>query len=330
MYIHLELADVKEMMLEHIYPDNNNPFSGPIKEHHLSVQEKLINLNYHEIYFDGIHIGYGDLHLQSKTFLHFEMDHETVEMHFTLIGNTACTLKSIQNKTYGFCSNQHNLIYTPGIKGQLDFNSANCKILEVNLSPRVLEKYLLDTDAFFPFLRQIRSQNLALLGQHHLTITQEMMQVIQAITSCSKTGTFKKMYLEAKVIDLLLLQLEQFASHDCNEFCVLRPRDIEKMHHARDIIFNNIRSPLSLRQLALEIGSNEFTLKKGFKTLFGTTVFGMINDLRMQYARQLIVEGNLSLKQISEQVGYKNISHFTSSFKRKFGLTPGRFMRNPS
>lgn len=96
---------------------------------------------------------------------------------------------------------------------------------------------------------------------------------------------YKRMFLEAKVIELLLLQLEQFATHDCAVFCSLKSADVEKMYHAKEIILNQLHIPCSLIDLARQVGTNEFTLKKGFKEVFGTNVFGMVGEMRMQHAK---------------------------------------------
>lgn len=58
----------------------------------------------------------------------------------------------------------------------------------------------------------------------------------------------------------------------------------DKIHHARAIIEQEYLNPPSLHQLALRVGTNECTLKRGFKTVFGTTVFGHIFEYRMKMA----------------------------------------------
>lgn len=91
------------------------------------------------------------------------------------------------------------------------------------------------------------------------------------------------MFLEAKVIELLLLQLEQLCDED-SENATIKKYDIEKIYAVRDFILNNLTEPYSLTGLAHKVGTNEFTLKKGFKELFGTTVFGFWNDAKMEEA----------------------------------------------
>ncbi|WP_256441273.1 helix-turn-helix transcriptional regulator [Chitinophaga sp. HK235] len=67
---------------------------------------------------------------------------------------------------------------------------------------------------------------------------------------------------------------------------------------------------------------NDFKLKKGFKEMFGNTVFGYMNQVRMEKAKLLLLEGKNSIADISFTVGYKNPQHFTAAFKKHFGYLP--------
>jgi AraC-like DNA-binding protein len=151
-----------------------------------------------------------------------------------------------------------------------------------------------------------------------------MLFIIREILDSQRQGAFKKMFIEAKVIELLMLQLEQVSDHHCDTFCSLKKADIEKMYQAKEIILNNLAIPCSLINIAQQVGTNEFTLKKGFKEIFGTTVFGFWNDVKMQEAKRLLLENSITVSEVSEQIGYKNPQHFSTAFKKYFGMSPSR------
>ncbi|MEL6535368.1 MAG: AraC family transcriptional regulator, partial [Bacteroidota bacterium] len=65
-------------------------------------------------------------------------------------------------------------------------------------------------------------------------------------------------------------------------------------------------------------------LKKGFKTLFGNTVFGYWHVQKMDYARNLLLDDAITVADVAEQVGYKNPQHFSTAFKRHYGVSPGK------
>lgn len=61
--------------------------------------------------------------------------------------------------------------------------------------------------------------------------------------------------------------------------------------------------------------------------MFGTTVLGYVQSLRLEQAKQLLIETNLTIIEIASQVGYESLSHFGYLFKRQFGITPREYRK---
>ncbi|MBR7132312.1 MAG: helix-turn-helix transcriptional regulator [Clostridia bacterium] len=72
---------------------------------------------------------------------------------------------------------------------------------------------------------------------------------------------------------------------------------------------------ITLDNLCFIFGTNKTTLCKNFKEAYGTTVFNYINTLRIKEAKKLMREGELSLTEISQKVGYSSIHYFSKTFK---------------
>jgi AraC-like DNA-binding protein len=83
-----------------------------------------------------------------------------------------------------------------------------------------------------------------------------------------------------------------------------------------------LEEPPSLPELARSVGLNEFKLKVGFRTHFGTSVFGYLRAQRMDQARRLLVRGELSVTEVAARVGYSNPSKFAAAFRKHFGRPP--------
>jgi len=66
------------------------------------------------------------------------------------------------------------------------------------------------------------------------------------------------------------------------------------------------------------VGTNECTLKRGFRLCFGTTVYGMLTDIRMHKARELLDSG-LSVSAAASRVGYRHAGSFGVAYKRYWG-----------
>lgn len=155
----------------------------------------------------------------------------------------------------------------------------------------------------------------------------KMAQLVSQIINCELEGRFKELFIESKAIELFLHQMESIP--DCGLIMPtdLSSDDIEKIYEAKNILIKNIDNPPGITTLAKLSGINEFKLKKGFKQVFGTTVYGFLKSWRMAYAKELILDGNTSVNDLAYSTGYSNVSHFISGFKNEFGETPGQFIK---
>ncbi|WP_404850097.1 helix-turn-helix transcriptional regulator, partial [Elizabethkingia anophelis] len=63
-------------------------------------------------------------------------------------------------------------------------------------------------------------------------------------------------------------------------------------------------------------------MKYGVLTVFNTTIFKFIHDKKMEQARQLLEAKFVNIKEIAYMLGYSQPQHFTSAFKKKYGILP--------
>ncbi|MBW4612454.1 MAG: AraC family transcriptional regulator [Desmonostoc vinosum HA7617-LM4] len=155
-------------------------------------------------------------------------------------------------------------------------------------------------------------------------LTSAMYLPLQQIINCPFQGMTKQIYLESKCLELIALKLEQLTkiSNVSVKSIILKPRDIEKIHRARDILIFQQEKPPSILDLARKVGINDNKLKIGFRQVFGTTVFGYLHNHRMEIARQLLQDEKMRVAAVANIVGYANPGHFAAAFKRKFGVSP--------
>ena len=57
------------------------------------------------------------------------------------------------------------------------------------------------------------------------------------------------------------------------------------------------------------------------------TFTGILETARMTWANRLIANGDLSLKQIAQELGYADQAHFTRAFRRWNGVSPAAYRR---
>ena len=142
-------------------------------------------------------------------------------------------------------------------------------------------------------------------------------------------GSHKKLYLQGKVLEVVSYYMQTSKpKSELEEQCpfVNDHLEMEKIKIAREIIVKEYLQPPSIKELAKQVGTNEFKLKVGFKNMYGNTVYGYIADYRMQKARMLLEHKELNVKEIAHEIGYSNPSYFISAYKKKFGITPKKHL----
>lgn len=138
-------------------------------------------------------------------------------------------------------------------------------------------------------------------------------------------GNASPMYLEAKVTECLSLFMRETEGKEPVNAKIVGFSDRDKIYQARDIICSEYLNPPSLHDLALRVGTNECTLKAGFKEAFRTTVFNYLFDYRMNIATHYLLDTNKSIGEVAGLVGYEHQAHFCTAFKRKFNVTPSEY-----
>ncbi|MGB3653782.1 MAG: AraC family transcriptional regulator, partial [Rivularia sp. (in: cyanobacteria)] len=160
--------------------------------------------------------------------------------------------------------------------------------------------------------------------------TPQMKTILRQILNCPYQGLTRQLYLEAKVLELMALRLEDLQdAKPFNSTTNLKSEQIDSIYQARDIIISNFSNPPSLLALARQVNLNDCTLKKGFQQIFGTTVFGYLHDYRMERAKELLLEAN-AVSQVARTVGYVSRSAFVRAFSKRFGANPSVYSRKNS
>lgn len=326
MALRLYDSNHTNLLVEKTYPKPFFSATNAIVEHVTRLPSPLVEGFYREICFEGVHIGYGNAILRNQVTLGFESDLESIEMHFALKGSNSVTCNNFDHQVT-FDTNQHNIIYANAVSGLVQWNSKEFQLLEINMSPSFFKRFLPEDNKLFDQFRQALAHGRShILTANHKPINHQMYQIIDDIISCERKGLFKKIFLEAKILELLLLQFEQIETASTADYS-LKKADIDKIYAVRSYMLSHLDSTNSLAGLAQLVGTNEFTLKKGFKEVFGNTVFGFWNDAKMEEAKARLVAGTATVGEVAETIGYTHQRHFATAFKRKFGILPSQLKK---
>lgn len=83
----------------------------------------------------------------------------------------------------------------------------------------------------------------------------------------------------------------------------------------------SINAP-TIEELARISAMSSTKLKKDFKALYGLPVYKYFQKNRMLKAKSLLALGEYTIKEVGQMVGYSNLSHFATTFKKEFGFLP--------
>ncbi len=103
------------------------------------------------------------------------------------------------------------------------------------------------------------------------------------------------------------------------------PRLDERIQRALDFIAAHLQTPVTLSRLADLVALSESRFAHLFRDQTGTTPQQFLETRRLDRAATLLLETQLSVKEIARQVGYVNPFYFTQRFTRKEGKSPTRF-----
>ena len=98
-----------------------------------------------------------------------------------------------------------------------------------------------------------------------------------------------------------------------------------RLRRALEFMHDNCGRELSLAEIAAAVYVSEFHFARLFKKITGTTPHACLAAIRIERARKLLAETDLSITEVGARVGYNSQSHFTKIFRAATGLTPNTF-----
>lgn len=105
-------------------------------------------------------------------------------------------------------------------------------------------------------------------------------------------------------------------------------RAISTIESAKEYIEQHLSGDLSLEAVSAKVFISPKYLSRLFKEELGVTYTDYITSRRMERAKVLIENNNMTVEQIASTVGYGTAAYFIKKFKEMYGCTPGNYLRN--
>ena len=101
---------------------------------------------------------------------------------------------------------------------------------------------------------------------------------------------------------------------------IASPSDM--VERAAEFISNNYTAQITIDDVAAYAGVSRSWLYRGFQRRFGVSPLAYLEDIRLQYAMQLLTRTALQIREIAYSVGYVDALYFSKVFSRRTGLSP--------
>ncbi len=195
------------------------------------------------------------------------------------------------------------------------------KIVALTITLESLHK--LFTHDALPFLKP---ENVKTKFYDEREIPAHLYVLLNQIFTVNLSESVAKLYYHGKVMELLALYFSE-KKPDTESCPFLNDQEtVRKIKHAKEYLLKHMETPPGMKELAKQAGLNEYQLKVGFKEIYGNTVFGYLLDHKLDHARVLLDSAKFQVNEVAYQIGYTNPSHFIASFKKKFGVTPKKYL----
>ncbi|MBT2560145.1 helix-turn-helix transcriptional regulator [Pedobacter sp. ISL-68] len=311
-------TDNEWLLLENL-PDQYSP-GHYLSEKQVTIKNLSVGMNNYQISTNGLFILHSEMKFDQPARIVTEVEGEAIACQF-IFSNDHSSKKMLKPRQG---RSRHNIRYIPSSKESYEVKPGIDYVYFLVVLSKDYYLHLVDfhSPLHEKFVMEMEQGIYTSFAEKDLFVTPEMRRSIDDILSCKQDGELKRMYTDARILELIMYQLEQFSSFPDEDKYTFKSEDLLKLEEAREILEQQFIQPPTQKQLSKIIFLNEFKLRSGFKKYYGTTIYDYITGLRMKQARKLIVEEKRNMYEVGVLVGFKHQGSFTHAFKKYYGILP--------
>ena len=144
-----------------------------------------------------------------------------------------------------------------------------------------------------------------------------MLRFLRAVGTDADRRVLAPLYLQEMVYRVL--QREQFARLLAIAAAQAATNPVSAV---LDYVRAHLSEPLTVADMAEQVSLSPSAFAHLFRDVTGRSPYQFLKEMRLDQARELLVDGNLAVARVSKEVGYASVSHFISEFRGRFGVTP--------
>lgn len=167
------------------------------------------------------------------------------------------------------------------------------------------------------------------LFKHYGSFNLKIADQVKTLNENRDNGIVKSLNIEAQLYIILAMQILEYNNYEDDVLIhdSLSKEEIRKIHKLTAYILDHISEPLTVNNLAQEVGINVKKLQSGFRVLYSKSVNEYIREIKLEIARDHIKNSDYSISEIVYNIGLKSRSYFSKIFFERYGLLPTEFRK---
>jgi len=209
--------------------------------------------------------------------------------------------------------------------------SAREQFIFISMRPEFLAKHFLTNGAEIPHkLRSFVSSQGNKINYCQYPLSVQAFDVVTKLIDNPYEGATALVYTEALVLELICQAVGDLSSLSGTPNGEYTGHELRCLESARNVIMRQFAPVPRIDKLARSVGMSKSKLRKGFKAVYGETLFEFSLRCRMRHALTLIRDHRWSVEKTAAAVGYAHPTTFTTAFRRHFDMRPSDVRRRKS
>ncbi|MDF2883482.1 MAG: transcriptional regulator, AraC family [Clostridiaceae bacterium] len=272
----------------------------------------------------GVELIYNDVEFYSPIINTFKLNVNCIEITYCLSGHVEI---EFENQRYAVMSDGDISLFGYKVNAvSCDFSVKPFKGITVMIYfPNVVQSLntILETKEFKEenFFKEVFSSDRCIINY----ATESLEHIFKELFIIPEK--YNNHFMKIKVVELLLYLLSDM-NYKKNDYIYFSKSSIDKIKEARKIIIDNVDKRITVKEISKQVKMNSTDLEKGFKSLYGATIFAYSKSYKMKKAKELLNDYKLSVLDIALSCGYGSSGKFAKAFKEEFNVTPTEYRKN--
>lgn len=323
MYIQSKLVEVDKKVCGLRLPDEYNA-SIPVQQlNYVDKDGGHVDVDARILHTSGLCIKKTFLSVFKKVTEHFYTEGEHIR-YFFFIKGTSRVYGGAGNQTYDHEIGviHRNFLSGPVGGGRAEIRSGNEIRHVVIIMSRDFFAHLVGNEYWAvndPFVQHVLNGLPEDRPDEAFPISLRVLGILHELLHADHITTNRRYYVELKLRELFFVIHEQQLLSP--NLLASNPQLYKTLERVKAYLVMNFTHPPTIKKLARLFLLNEKKLMQDFKTVYGITIYAFIIQLRMEKARNMLLE-NYNVNDMAAALKYRSVSHFIKMFKSYYGYTP--------